>query len=395
MNWIIGIGVFVSAILLVAVSVPVIITLVKEKRLLDSSEEGRKIHQGSTPTLGGLAIFIGFFVSISLSGYTTTLTWFPVFAGMLVVLLFTGLKDDILGISAKKKLLIEIFAAAGITLIGGAIIQNFGGLFGVGEIPYWLGVAFTAFVIIVLTNAYNLIDGVDGLASGIAVIATFAFSLWFFAAGYNAHAILCLALAGAHMGFLFFNFAPAKIFMGDTGSLVTGFILSIIAVEAICIGTSTPGAPLQASVPVLVMGVLSIPLYDTLRVFSIRALEGRSPFDPGNEHIHHEILKLGFGHRATCFILYALNISIIGFVILFSFLPVTWLFFATVGFVALLFPSVGIKRNIYRALFGVKLQRIANRNDYGQHEINRRIDTMKREALIRRRREKSREEVGV
>lgn len=131
--------------------------------------------------------------------FATTLTWFPVFAGVMVVLLFTGLKDDILGLSAKKKLLIEVLSVGAIILIGGVIIQDFGGLFGIGVIPYWAAVLFTGFVIIVLTNAYNLIDGVDGVSGWYCFIASFSFSLWFFAAGFNAHAILCLALAGAHI----------------------------------------------------------------------------------------------------------------------------------------------------------------------------------------------------
>jgi len=395
MNWVIGIGVFISAIFLVAVSIPVIITLVSKKNLMDSSDEGRKVHKGKTPTLGGLAIFLGFFVSIAFSGFTTSLSWFSVFAGVMVILLFTGVKDDLLGISAKKKLLIEIVTASGIILMGGALIHNFGGLFGIGEIPYWTAALFTGFVIIVLTNAYNLIDGVDGLAAGVAVIISSAFAVWFFSAGYPAHGMLCLALGGAHVGFLLYNFAPAKIFMGDTGSLVTGFVISVVAVEAIRIGVSDVTAPLHASMPVFAMAVLSIPLYDTLRVYAIRIKEGRSPFQPGNDHIHHTILKLGFGHRATCAILYGLNILVIGFVLLFSFLPVTMLFFATTLFVGILFPLTGLKRALFHKLFGVVLQRKVNQIDYGQHEMNRKIDRMKREGAERKRRNGAMEKAEV
>lgn len=386
MNWVIGLGVFVGAIFLVAVSVPVIIKLVKEKKLLDSSDDERKVHKGPTPTLGGLAIFLGFFVSISFSGFSASLSWFPIFAGIMVILLFTGLKDDLLGISAKKKLLIEVVTATGIILMGGVLLHSFGGLFGIGEIPYWTAALFTGFVIIVLTNSYNLIDGVDGLAGGVAVIISGAFAVWFFSAGYIAHGMLCLALGGAHIGFLFYNFGPAKIFMGDTGSLVTGFIISVIAIEAIRIGVADVTAPLHASMPVFAMAVLSIPLYDTLRVYAIRIKEGRSPFEPGSDHIHHVILKLGFGHRATCIILYGLNLSVIGFVLLFSFLPITALFLATTLFVGLLFPLTGIKRSIFAKLFGVTIQRKINQMDYGQHELNRKIDQMKREGAERKRR---------
>jgi len=379
MEFIVGTGIFSGALLLVIITIPIVKTLVEEIELLDSPEEGRKVHRGEVPTLGGVAIFIGFFIPISFTGIVSSLDWFTIFSGIMVLLLFTGLKDDVLGIDAKKKLLIEVIAAAAITMIGGVYISHFGGLLGIEAIPYWVAIPFSMFVLIVLTNAYNLIDGVDGLAGGVGTIISLALATWFFSSGYAVHGFMSIALAGALIGFLYYNFAPASIFMGDTGSLVTGFVISILSLEAIQLGTTNSDALMHGNVPVLVMAILSVPLYDTLRVTIIRAIEGRSVFEPGNDHIHHEILKLGFGHRSTSSVFIILNLITIGFVSVLSFLPSTLLFIITSLFVLLLYPSFGIKRKLIKKFFGVKFQRFCNHRDYGQHEINRKLDQMQKE----------------
>jgi len=172
---------------------------------------------------------------------------------------------------------------------------------------------FTVFVVIVIMNGFNLIDGVDGLAGGIGVISSFSFGVIALLMGQSDMAIVAFTLMGALLGFLRYNIFPAKIFMGDTGSLVVGMILSILAINCIRYGLVTETIKLPNKGPLLAIVILAIPLFDSLRVFIARIMKGRHPLYPGREHIHHTLLSLGFGHNKTSFILYFFAISMIVF----------------------------------------------------------------------------------
>jgi len=174
-----------------------------------------------------------------------------------------------------------------------------------------LSIPFTIFVVIVITNGFNLIDGVDGLAAGIGVISSFSFGVIALLMGQSDIAIVAFTLMGALLAFLKYNFYPAKIFMGDTGSLVVGMILSILSINIIRHGLVTETIKLPNKGPLLAIVILAIPLFDSLRVFVARIMKGRHPLYPGRGHIHHALLSLGFGHNKTSFILYLFAISMI------------------------------------------------------------------------------------
>ncbi|WP_420154448.1 MraY family glycosyltransferase [Siphonobacter sp.] len=276
--------------------------------------EARSAHSNRTPTLGGIAIFAG-----TMIGY---FLWQPdgethlhhlAIAGI-IILFFTGVKDDILVIAPMKKMLAQIFASA-LVIIGADLrINDFFGILGIHQIPYLISVLLTVFIFIALTNAINLIDGIDGLAGGIGLIASMIFGSWFLLNAQYPLAILAASLSGSLLGFIRFNFSrTSKIFMGDTGSLILGFVLTLFAVKFIHLNTGA-GAILDA--PILAIVVLVVPIFDTLRVFIIRIMDGRSPFTPDKNHTHHILLAQGLSHfQATC-ALCGLTIGLTGFFLL-------------------------------------------------------------------------------
>ena len=191
-------------------------------------------------------------------------------------------------------------------------ITSLYGVGGIYQIPYWLSVLVTIVTMITIINAYNLIDGIDGLAGGIGAIAAFTFGLWFYNYNQIALCILAFSLFSSLLAFLVYNFSPANIFMGDTGSLVVGLILSILCVNFVEMSfDSLPYAFPFRSSPAMAVAILIIPLADTLRIFCIRLMNGRSPFAADRNHIHHQLLDVGLTHREAALALYLVNISFI------------------------------------------------------------------------------------
>jgi UDP-N-acetylmuramyl pentapeptide phosphotransferase/UDP-N-acetylglucosamine-1-phosphate transferase len=227
----------------------------------------------------------------------------------LLLLFFSGLKDDIVVMSPINKLLIQLFAASLITIGQGITIDHFHGILGINEITYPVSIALSIFTIIVITNSINLIDGVDGLAGGIGFIIALAFAIWFNHIGQSGFALMAFALSGALLGFLLFNFNPAKIFMGDAGSLTVGFLLSVFAIKFISINSPISNFENKIlSAPAIAISILIVPLYDTLRVFIIRTIKRKSPFEADRNHVHHVLLKIGLNHKMVCYTLYAISI---------------------------------------------------------------------------------------
>lgn len=291
------------------------------KRLVDEPEE-RKLHTRRIPTIGGIIIFAGTLFAYAL-WYPTYFTSavgelrhgfddFRFIISSMLILFFIGVKDDIIGTAPMKKLIGHIIVAFILVMMADIKIDSLYGIFGVYELPQYASVILSVFTYTVIVNAVNLIDGVDGLAAGIGTIASLAFGTWFYFAGSPDMAILSVALAGALVGFLVFNFQPAKIFMGDSGSLTIGLVLSVLAIEVIESDTSKMPEYMQhISKPIFAMAALVYPLIDTLRIFIYRASRGMSPFSADKNHIHHRLIAIGLNHRKTVITLYLYSIAVI------------------------------------------------------------------------------------
>ncbi|MBC8035047.1 MAG: undecaprenyl/decaprenyl-phosphate alpha-N-acetylglucosaminyl 1-phosphate transferase [Chitinophagaceae bacterium] len=291
-------------------AIPIIITVAERKKLYDIPD-ARKIHIAPIASLGGFGIFAGFIISSLITIPFTTGGEFQYFMAAAFVIFFLGLKDDILIISPIKKFIGQVLAAFLIIYKGGIQITSMHGFLGIYEIPEMFSLLLTYFAVLVVINSFNLIDGVDGLAGSLGLMASVVFGFYFLKIEAIPYATLSFSLAGSLIAFLIFNFDPARIFMGDTGSLLIGLLTSILVIKFINLGAS-PNVllPLQAS-PALGFVVLMVPLLDTLRVFAIRILNRRSPFSPDRNHVHHLLLDRGLSHRSITLILTGVNLLFI------------------------------------------------------------------------------------
>lgn len=305
-----------TCFIIVYVSIPSIIKVAKLKHLFDFPE-ARKAHKTERPTLGGLAIFAGIIFSFS---FWTAQMYFPIrqyVIAAMVILFFIGIKDDIIIISPLKKLIGQILAAFIVVYFGELRLTSFHGVFGIYSLPEWISITVSIFSILVIINSINFIDGIDGLAAGIGIIACLVFGVFLYYYGENVLSLLAFSLFTALLAFMKYNFSPAKIFMGDTGSLLVGFILSILCIRFVEINKSATAAFITSSFsPVLAISVLIVPLSDMLRIFCLRIFYGKSPFSPDRNHIHHCLLDLGMSHRTASFTLYGTSIFFIAITIL-------------------------------------------------------------------------------
>jgi UDP-N-acetylmuramyl pentapeptide phosphotransferase/UDP-N-acetylglucosamine-1-phosphate transferase len=298
------------AFLITFFAIPVIIQVAKDKKLFDEPDE-RKVHKNVIPTLGGLGIFAGFIIATLMGVPAAITSELQYFAAATTVIFFLGIKDDILVLSASKKFIGQLIAAGIIIKFGGIQITNMHGFLGIYEIPHIASIILSIFTIIVITNSFNLIDGVDGLAGSLGLLTTLVFGTYFFYAGQLTYAVMAFALAGSTIGFLIYNYSPAKIFMGDTGSLLLGLVNSILVIKFINVaGNPVSNLPIEAA-PAIGFSILMIPLFDTLRVFGLRILDRRSPFSPDRTHVHHFLLDLGLSHRMVTLTCVSINITFI------------------------------------------------------------------------------------
>lgn len=305
-------------------AIPAIIHAAQEKKLYDIPDE-RKLHRQPIPALGGIGIFSGFVTAFLLSAtFYESGNKFQYLLAAALIIFFVGLKDDLLNISPFKKFLGQLLAAAIICFKGGLVISNMDGFLGIYELPDMVAYLLTILTIVVIINAYNLIDGVDGLATGLSLISATAFAVFFLLNDNIVFACLATSLIGALLAFLIFNAQPAKIFMGDTGSMMLGLLHAIMVIQFICTAAQAPVFPVQAA-PAMGFALLFVPLFDTLRVFSFRMLKGASPFTPDRNHIHHILQRFRFSHTKIVVILSAVGIAMPVFVFLFSGLGTNWL----------------------------------------------------------------------
>jgi UDP-N-acetylmuramyl pentapeptide phosphotransferase/UDP-N-acetylglucosamine-1-phosphate transferase len=298
------------AFLITFFAIPAIIQVAKNKKLFDEPDE-RKIHKAVIPTLGGLGIFAGFIIATLMGVPASTSTELQYFMAAALVIFFLGIKDDILVLSASKKFIGQLISAGIIIKFGGIQINNMHGFLGLYEIPHIASIVLTLFTIIVITNSFNLIDGIDGLAGALGLVTSLIFGVYFYFTGQLLYAVMALTLAGSLMAFLIYNFSPAKIFMGDTGSLLIGLLNSIFVIKFITIASDPLTNMPLASAPAIGFAILIVPLFDTLRVFSLRIFKRRSPFSPDRNHIHHFLLDLGLSHKVITLMCVGANIIFI------------------------------------------------------------------------------------
>ncbi len=303
---------FVTAFTLTYLIIPVIIRVGKERRLYDHPNE-RSAHLTPTPSLGGVGIFAGTICAIVL---WTPMDAFGVLQYILasfVLIFLLGVLDDLLPMSPTKKLLGQVLVAIILAYKSDVRLTSLYGILGVETLPELTGFFLSVVVIVGIINAINLIDGINGLAGTVGLVACATWGILFAASGSIALAVVAFSLAGAIVAFLKYNLTPAQIFMGDTGSLLIGTVCAIMAIKFV--EMNRPDAVdarfvFQAA-PAIAFAVLIIPLYDTLRVFLMRALRGKSPFSPDKNHIHHLLLQAGLNHMQATMTLLLVNLLFI------------------------------------------------------------------------------------
>ncbi len=302
---------FITSFTLTFFAIPSIIHIAKVKGLCDEPGE-RRSHTVSTPSLGGIAIFAGVIFSIIL---WTPFNYFGDLQYILcaiIIIFLVGAKDDIVPMSPNKKLIGQVLAASILVFKSNVKLTSLYGIFGIGDLPEFLSIVLSIFVILVIINAFNLIDGINGLSASIGTLITITLGTWFFLIDRIELAIVAYSLAGAAIAFLKYNITPAKIFMGDTGSLLVGLICAILSIKFIELHKEIPNHPYAFNaVPAVAVGIMILPLFDTLRVFMTRAAKGKSPFSPDRTHIHHLLIDFGLTHMQATVALVAVNLFFI------------------------------------------------------------------------------------
>ena len=303
---------FIVSFVITFVSIPSIIKVAKLKHLYDEPDE-RTVHSSKIATLGGVAIFAGISVSSLIFIDTTYFPEIKYIIAAIIVMFFIGIKDDILVIAPLTKLSGQVFAALVITTFTDIQITNLHYFFGISEIPEFVGIPLTIFVIIVIINGFNLIDGVDGLSASIATLTTLAFGIWFYFAGHYQLVILSVVIIGALLAFLRFNLfaGKEKIFMGDTGSLILGLLSSVLVIKFNEINVNHNFDLAIWGAPSTSFAILIVPLFDTIRVMFIRFMQKKSMFKPDKQHIHHILLEHTHSHKVVVAILLGINIVFI------------------------------------------------------------------------------------
>jgi UDP-GlcNAc:undecaprenyl-phosphate/decaprenyl-phosphate GlcNAc-1-phosphate transferase len=305
----------VIAALVCGLSTPRIINLARRKNLFDLPDNKRKIHLEVVPNLGGVGIFFTWLIVASFFVKTESFAGWNYIVAASVILFVIGIKDDIISLTPTKKFTAQIIAGIITVYFADIRLHSLHGILGIHELSTGYSIAFSLLGCIFVTNAFNLIDGIDGLAGSISVLCALLLGVCLaFQGNYNG-AIIAFSLTGAIMGFLWYNLAPAKIFMGDSGSLFIGFTISMLCI--LFINSFNPQHNFAAfihtpkSALIIALSFLFIPVFDSFRVFITRIARGQHPFHGDKTHLHHYLLDLGFSHTKTVTILLTANLLII------------------------------------------------------------------------------------
>ena len=354
---------FLFAVSLGMVIIPRILVISHKKRLYDVPD-ARKVHTMPVPRLGGLSFFpvilmsmflvIGFrlyFWDMDVYGLSFNMLYEYLFLFVGMTLLYlVGVCDDLVGVGYRYKFAVQI-AAAFLLVLSGNWFDSFGGLFGIYSVPVWVGVPFTVFIVVYITNAINLIDGIDGLASGLCCIVLSVLSVIFFLRGQYVYALLAICTLGILMPFWCYNvFGNAnrghKLFMGDAGSLTLGYVISFLIIHMSVTNEVSP--TLSNPYMVIAFSTVLVPLLDVIRVVLHRLREHKNPFLPDKNHFHHKLLRTGMRVRMVMVCIIAISAF---FILLNSSLAwridITYLFFLNLFCWSILHVGLNglIKRN--------------------------------------------------
>lgn len=315
--------VFAISLLFGLVVIPAIVRIANRMNLYDSSGE-RKVHVGNIPRLGGItflpAIALSMLVSLSVLSFLhpgvpepeeDSLIEFMMVTSGCVVLYLTGILDDIFGVSYRAKFIMQIIAS-GLMCASGLLITDLHGVFGIHQLHPALSLPLTMFIVVLIINSINLIDGIDGLASGLCIVGTIGYSVLFHKYGMDLIVLLAASMLGILVMFYFYNTKGkrglSKIFMGDTGSLTMGYLLSFLAVKLCSVKDVGNQIPEDVNM-VYAASIVLIPVMDVFRVFFSRIRRGLSPFRPDKRHIHHKFMALGLGMTKTRYAIFIISLS--------------------------------------------------------------------------------------
>jgi len=287
----------VLALVTALIMTPMAIAIAKKLNIVDNPN-ARKVHKAPIPRMGGIAIYLAFVVGVMATGFYTRKVAALLIACTLVMLI--GLIDDMRGVSPKAKLIVQVIAAL-VLISGGSCVRFITNPFTGGVIHLsWLGIPITVLWLAGMSNAVNLVDGLDGLSGGISAIAACTTAVVCVAQGEVVTAALAAVLAADCVGFLRYNFHPAKTFMGDCGSLFLGFTLGSLGI----MGLSKGATVISIFIPLIIMG---IPLFDTCFAIIRRMFLKKPIFEADKGHLHHRLLSFGFSHKQTVLVIYALS----------------------------------------------------------------------------------------
>jgi UDP-GlcNAc:undecaprenyl-phosphate GlcNAc-1-phosphate transferase len=296
---------------------PVLIKILRQWNLFDSSGE-HKIHSSFTPSMGGIAILLGAFISLAMCLSFQDWVSYRFFFISIALMFIIGLRDDVLALTPKQKLYSQFLPVLILVFLDNSVLASTYGLIGDFIFTEWVSLILSVFVLIILTNAYNLIDGLDGLAGTIGIIILGFYGIWFFAIGSTALGYIAFCFSGALIAFLFFNWQPSRIFMGDTGALMIGLLISYLSFQFMRANYELPDYhqyKFSSSVATAIC-ILIIPIFDTLRVIILRLRKFQSPFRADKNHIHHQFLILGFSHAKSVVAISMISIFFLGIAVL-------------------------------------------------------------------------------
>lgn len=308
---------FIIGAFWVYLTIPIIVRVSNAKKFFDFPDE-RRLNKNVIPNLGGVSLFIGISIATLLSLEKHVFFDFRYILTGMIILLFIGIKDDMMVISARKKFIAQLVCALILIIAGNIRFTNLHGVLGIYEINYATSIGVSLITIVSIINALNMIDGIDGLATALGTLITLFFGILFLSMGQITYCILCFATLGSLTIFYFYNVHGKvnKIFMGDTGSLILGLLAAVFVIEFNELAINGD-LQLFSFAPSFSMAIIAVPFFDLIKVSIIRIIKMKSPVNPDMRHIHHRLLRLGYSHQKSTFVLLATNLFLIGFAFIF------------------------------------------------------------------------------